>query len=161
MPEAIELLEKKKTETNPQTVYLFVCSGNTCRSPMAAALFNQLYGNENRRAVSAGLIANGTSISENAVLALEERGIESTPDNDYKNHISRLVDKKLVKTSKMVIAMTGFHTTQLLMKFPEYATKFTVMPNDIPDPFGGPIEEYRECLKMIEEALAKLFAGGR
>jgi protein-tyrosine-phosphatase len=154
--EAVEA-EAPKMKTEPSQPYLFVCSGNTCRSPMAAAMFNYLFGADGRRAVSAGLIANGSPISSGALHALEKRGVPSTADNDYKNHVSRLITRADLVNSRLVIAVTGFHATQLIMRFPEYATKISVLPEDVPDPYGGSDEEYESCLRQIEDALKRVF----
>ena len=149
--------EAPKMKSEPSQPYLFVCSGNTCRSPMAAAMFNFLFGSDGRRAVSAGLFANGSPISSGAVNALMKRGVPSTPENDYLSHTSRPVTRADLANARLVIAVTGFHATQLIMNFPEYATKISVMPEDIPDPFGGSDEEYEECLSRIEDALRRVF----
>ena len=153
---AVEAEAPKAKSDSPQP-YLFVCSGNTCRSPMAAAMFNYLFGADGRRAVSAGLVANGSPISSGALHALEKRGVPSTADNDYKNHVSRLVTRADLAGARLVVAVTGFHATQLIMKFPEFATKITVMPEDVPDPYGGSDEEYETCLGQIEDALKRVF----
>ena len=92
-----------------------------------------------------------------ALHALEKRGVPSTADNDYKNHVSRLVTRADLAGARLVVAVTGFHATQLIMKFPEYATKITVMPEDVPDPYGGSDEEYETCLGQIEDALKRVF----
>ncbi|MBR6289930.1 MAG: low molecular weight protein arginine phosphatase [Clostridia bacterium] len=149
--------EAPKMKTEQSQPYLFVCSGNTCRSPMAAAMFNYLFGSDGRHAVSAGLIANGSPISSGAVNALVKRGVPSTPENDYLSHKSRLVTRADLANARLVIAVTGFHATQIIMKFPEYATKVSVMPEDIPDPYGGSDEEYEACLSRIEDALRRVF----
>ena len=154
---AVAPTEAPKMKSEPSQPYLFVCSGNTCRSPMAAAMFNFLFGSDGRRAVSAGLIANGSPISSGAVNALMKRGVPSTPENDYLSHTSRLVTRADLANARLVIAVTGFHATQLIMNFPEYATKISVMPEDIPDPYGGSDEEYETCLGKIEDALRRVF----
>lgn len=151
------VLEKKAGTEETRRPYLFVCSGNTCRSPMAAALFNHLFGADGRRAVSAGLVANGSPISSGAKNALRRRGIESTPDNDYESHVSRNVTKEDIEKARLVIAVTGFHATRLIMSFPEYATKITVMPEDVEDPYGGSDEEYEKCLASMERMLTSVF----
>ena len=69
---------------------LFICTGNTCRSPMAHYYLNSLNLN-GVKAFSAGLFADGSPISENSRLALSEAGI------DAKNHISHTVTLEDVK----------------------------------------------------------------
>ena len=150
-------LEKNGGTDERPAPYLFVCSGNTCRSPMAAALFNYLFGKDGRRATSAGLVATGAGISSGAEKALRDRGVPSTEDNDYIHHVSHNVTKEDIENARLVVAVTGFHATQLIMRFPEHATKISVLPEDVPDPYGGTDEEYAECLKTIEEMLTSVF----
>ena len=150
-------LEKKADPSANASPFLFVCSGNTCRSPMAASLFNFLFGKDGRHAVSAGLVATGAGISSGAEKALKDRGVPNTPDNDYIHHVSKNVTREDIERARLVIAVTGFHATQLIMKFPECATKISVLPEDVPDPYGGTDEEYKDCLAAIEKMLKEVF----
>ncbi len=173
---AIETEETpKKTEGGdygkPLTV-CFVCTGNTCRSPMAAAILNdmaripqvcsmsdieKLLNSRRIRAVSAGLYADGSPISENAVRALENAGIRSLPDNDYKSHISTSVTPELMETCDRVIGISGGHAMRLISFFPQYASKITCLPHDIPDPFGGDLAAYETCLAAIRADVVQMF----
>ncbi len=132
-------------------LYLFVCSGNTCRSPMAAALFNHFYGNDCRAAISAGLYADASPLSQNAALALEMAGI--TPPN----HISQTVDAEMLNEAVQVIGITAAHADSLIWAYPQFASKITKMPEDIADPYGGDLSAYQACLKNIQKALLDMF----
>jgi len=159
MTELTVLPEKTIDDLLRRETVLFVCTGNTCRSPMAAALFNDRYAGLTRHAVSAGLMADGSPISENAVRALENAGIPSRkPDNDYRSHISRTVTPEMIEQADIVVGITSSHAMQLLLRFPAHASKITVMPMDISDPFGGNLSRYEECLSDIERALRSAFA---
>lgn len=124
---------------------------------MAAALFNQLRKDGTHIAKSAGIFADGSPISSNAAEALMERGILPTPENDYIHHISESITDELIASADAVIGMTSSHAMQLLMRWPMYASKFTSMPHDISDPFGGSLDDYRKCLSEIEAGLSEMF----
>ena len=143
----------------PMTV-CFVCSGNTCRSPMAAAVLNYL-GKGKYRAVSAGTCAcDGDGITENAALALERMGIPSEGSHDYRNHRARSVRYSDMAHADMIVGMTSRHTLQLVSAFPEFAEKIRNMPCEVPDPFMHGEAVYDKCLNMITDGIRELFALG-
>lgn len=164
----MEIMEKKSTAeavlpgadgaTEAPFTVCFVCSGNTCRSPMAEAVLNYL-GKGKYRAVSAGTSAcDGDGITENAALALERFGIPSEGSHDYLSHRARSVRYSDIAHADMIVGMTSRHTLQLISAFPEYAEKIRTMPEEIPDPFMYGEVVYDRCLRMITKGIVELFA---
>ena len=154
--DAVNMLDAIESAEQPTTV-CFVCSGNTCRSPMAEAVLNYL-GKGKYKAVSAGICAcDGDNITENAALALERAGIPSEGSHDYKNHRARSVRYSDIVHADLVIGMTSRHTLQLISAFPEYAEKIITMPCEIPDPFMHGEAVYDRCLRMITDGIRELF----
>lgn len=172
----IEKTKEQRIEATlePPLTVCFVCTGNTCRSPMAAALLNDrtrippicsmcdletLLNTKKIRATSAGLYATGAPIAQNAVAALEKAGIRSLPDNPYKEHLSKTLEPELMERYDRIIGMTSAHAMSLMVAFPEYASKISCMPKDIPDPFGLDEATYDACLAEIEKGIVALFFG--
>ena len=149
---------KLKTDEKTPLSICFVCSGNTCRSPMAAALLNEL-GKGCYKASSAGLSAmEGDPISENAVAALKDHGIKSTPENDYEHHKARQAQAELLERFDKIIAISRSHLLSLVMSFPELAERMSVMPTDIPDPFMQSKKVYDTCLQRIKDGIKEIFS---
>lgn len=161
---ATELITKPlKTTDGEAKRVLFVCTGNTCRSPMAAALFNHRVakGNTAWHADSAGLFAaEGAPITATAKAVLEEAGVPATPDNNYPAHCARNVTREMVENADRVIAISASHALELTFRFPEHAAKIECMPMDIADPYGGDETVYRAALADIGYCLALLFPTG-
>lgn len=142
----------------PVLTVCFVCTGNTCRSPMAAAVLNALGKKYGYAACSAGLYAQpGAPITTNAALALADAGIEPTEDNDYPHHTARPIDRALFERCDRIVGISASHAMALMAQYPAYASKITSMPRDISDPFGGDLSVYRRCLEEITEGVRTLF----
>ena len=126
---------------------LFVCTGNTCRSPMAEILYNAM--TKSAAASSAGTQATaGTPLSEGAAAVLAKRGIATA------SHRARRVDAALLKEADIVYVMESLHRDFLKRMFTDSAGKiFTLRPADIEDPVGGGAPEYEACADAIERAL--------
>ncbi len=130
---------------------LFVCTGNTCRSPMAEGILNKLAGERNLDvfAKSAGIsAAEGSPASVNSVKACEEIGV------DISGHRSTQLTNQMFYEADEVVPLTKTH--QIIMQ-DAFKNREKILPAlDVPDPFGGDLEEYRLCRDRIKEKIEEL-----
>lgn len=131
----------------------FVCTGNTCRSPMAAAIFKRRMldiGRIDFICDSSGLAAaEGHPASANAIQVCEEIGL------DLSQHLShRLRGKDMVKTNLFVV-MEPIHQ-QILVEAGIAPGQVYVLGGGIADPFGKDIDAFRACRDEIEAAMPAL-----
>ncbi len=125
---------------------LFVCTGNTCRSPLACAL-----------ARSAGVDAQSAGISPlpGAPASAHTQTIARRYGVDLSGHRARQVDEALLREAEAVWVMTEDHQALLDMMFPQYARKTGVLWPPIPDPYGGGLPVYEKCAQRLLEAMRR------
>lgn len=136
---------------------MFVCTGNTCRSPLARFLAERLAREEGLpwSAASAGTsVTPDLPMSPGAVRALAARGVKGV------THRSRPVEEKMLAEADAVYALAREHRDALIERFPAHAKKVSVLreaadlsPVDVEDPLGESEAVYEECAARIEEAL--------
>ncbi|PZN08857.1 MAG: ribose 5-phosphate isomerase B [Bacillota bacterium] len=150
----------------PERRVLIVCSGNTCRSPMAAAYLRAALdrvGLGDVRVESAGLYAlPDLPAPPEARQAVAEHGISLA------GHRSRAVDADVVRDADLILAMTRSHAEQLRRRFPEIAGRVAVWREfaagrsledpDVPDPFGQSLNHYRIVARQLEREAREVAA---
>jgi len=154
---------------------LFVCTGNTCRSPMAEGLCRSFLGHfrlqDEVEVASAGLYATpGGPASREAVAALAEKGI------DLSGHRTIGLSTDIVRWAHLILTMEERQRQRLWEQFPEAADKvftlkeYVAAPTvtngapavkkpgryDIPDPFGQPAPVYHQCAMELASAVTDL-----
>ncbi|MED3623857.1 low molecular weight protein arginine phosphatase [Neobacillus thermocopriae] len=140
---------------------LFVCTGNTCRSPMAEAILKHknLEGIEVK---SAGIYASGGSeASPNAKLVLDKNQISH-------NHRSTLLSEKEVNWADLILTMTSSHKYAIQQQYPQAIEKVYTLKEfigeerdqDVVDPYGGSLaiyeQTFQELQQLIDKAIEKL-----
>lgn len=131
---------------------LFVCTGNTCRSPMAEGLFKKFVSEKNIEieCSSAGLFAmTGDEVSLNSVKTCERFGV------DISSHRARRITAYILDETDKFVCMTPEHAASLSLYVP--SDKIIVLGNGIPDPYGGDLETYMICANSIKTALENQF----
>lgn len=140
---------------------LFICSGNTCRSPMAQALFLQQItsraGND-LSVMSAGIMAYpGAPATNSAVEAMREFNI------DLSRHRAQLLNPDLVDEADLILTMTAHQCSLLQKKYPHKRENILTISNyaglgdeDVDDPFGMTIEDYSRTAKQIKAMVERI-----
>lgn len=156
---------------------LFVCTGNTCRSPMAMSIFNHLADRElsglGYEAASAGLsVPVEEPPSTNAILAIKSR-----LGTDISGHRAHSLSEAEAEAAYLILTMTRSHKNAILSMYPKMHQKVYTLKEyayglsdghmhsgsrkapfnaDVADPFGGSPKSYMLCAEEIEDAVKKL-----
>ena len=157
------VIKKEEIESMSSIQICFVCTGNTCRSPMAEIFFKK-YLAENLHCDVDELILLGYKVTSAAMMnacqtpasaevidICGEKGIDATA------HRSSTLGRYDVKQSDFIFVMTQGHREHLLQLWPDAAAKCMLLdePNDVLDPIGAGKEMYSACAKQIEQAVKK------
>lgn len=129
---------------------LFVCTGNTCRSPMAQGIFNEKYTGNGVSCKSAGLYAtDGIPPTENAILACKQINV------DISGYRSENIGNIDLSDFDIFAVMTEEHAEVLqLLGVPN--DKIRILGGGISDPYGGDLDEYIRCRDQISKAIDDL-----
>lgn len=132
------------------TRILFVCTGNTCRSPMAKCLMEALCRRQGLTAScdSAGLhVLPGTPASPGAQRAMANRGLS------LQGHRAKRLNASLCENADVILCMTPGHLREFSNRFPEHAKKAQTFLQPVSDPFGGSDSYYEQIANQISRLL--------
>ena len=154
-----------KHKKGSQYTVLFVCSGNSCRSPMAEGLLKKkLYPiyKEKINIESAGTLGiNGNPATLHAITAAKEKGV------DISNHTSKGINESIVSKADIIFAMEDHHKEFLERYFPKYKKNVFLLkafnlrgrkPKNlaIKDPIGEGLKTYRRVINEIDQELERI-----
>lgn len=129
----------------------FVCTGNTCRSPMAEGIFNQLAKDSNINVIAESFgvdTITGAPVSEKSVEACKEIGV------DISNLTSTYVDDVNLEKYEAFYCMSQSHAGLLYEYYGVPAKKIKIL--GISDPYGGNLMIYRYCREEIENSIKEI-----
>lgn len=152
------VLKRIKLTKDVDFSVLFVCSGNTCRSPMAKGILDKILEKDNVFVYSAGTIARKGSLpSEFAIIAAQKYGA------DISHHLSSPLTKELINDADLILVMSPKHRDAVIELVPEAKAKTFLLREyafgineEVEDPIGQALEVFEKVAAIINENLVKV-----
>ncbi len=141
-------------------VLLLVCTGNTCRSPMAAAFAQKMLAERlgcavadlPRRGIevqSAGTAGGAGGASPEAMTVMSRRGM------DLSGHASAALTPQMIRQADYIFTMTRMHCDTIIHMVPSATDRVRMLleQDEVRDPIGGSVDDYERCARKVEEGL--------
>lgn len=139
---------------------IFVCTGNTCRSPMAATIYRSLETNSNIKVISRGLVVLFCEPSNpKAEIVLKSHNLE------LEGHISKSLKQSDIDENTLILTMTEKQKINVMEAFEYTDNVYTIKEfvgetGDVTDPYGGTLLDYEECYvelaRLVKKTVYKL-----
>lgn len=136
--------------------FLIVCSGNTCRSPMAGGIIRHVAetSGETAEVRTAGLWPQeGSPLAKNAVTAMRETGVDIA--DDYPKELTLA----LIEWADAIVPVEEQYGDEIVERFPQASGKVRTLTFGIPDPYGKDLAAYRQCRDLLLQAVRQLLEG--
>lgn len=143
---------------------IFVCTGNTCRSPMAEAVAKKVFENID---IDINIYSRGLACPFPSKASFNAAEAAKKYNLDLSEHISCQLTQNDIKEADLILTMTKEHTSIIKNAFSEYKDKVYTLyeyaensDKDIKDPYGCELDEYIKCIDEIIVLINKIYERG-